>query len=90
MKKFLALLMVLVMCISLSACGNMSWGLGNFTFNHIHFTDHQNSFCAEIEKWYDNSNGIEVKTKEYGSMYLSEGTYMLYGDNDDCPYCNEE
>ena len=78
MKKIVAVVVAaIVMCAVLTGCGNMSLGFGNFTFNHIHFTDYLNSHCATIEKWYDSENGIEVKTKEYGSIYLSEGSYIL-------------
>ena len=88
MKKIFIIFMILVlMCCLLTGCGNMLLDLGDFTFNHIHFTDHLNNHCATIEKWYDNANGIEVKTKEYGSMYLSEGSYILFEEAQDCPYC---
>lgn len=88
MKKISIIFMSLVlMCCLLTGCGNMSMGFGNFTFNHIHFTDYLTSHCATIEKWYDNENGIEVNTKEYGSMYLSEGSYVLFGEAEGCPYC---
>ena len=91
MKRVQALFLIMaMMCCLLAGCGNMSMGFGEFTFNHLHFTNHNESHCATIEKWYDNSNGIEVKTKEYGSMYLSESTYMLFGEAKDCPFCVEE
>lgn len=91
MKKVVTLLLVAVLaCSALVGCGNQSLGFGNFTFEHIHFDDNIESHCATIEKWYDNSEGIEVKTEEYGSMYLSEGTYVLIEDEDHCPYCGSE
>lgn len=68
----------------------MSAGLGNYTFEHIHFSDFSgNSGCATVEKWYDNSEGIEVKTKEYGAVYFSEGTYVLVENENNCPFCKE-
>jgi hypothetical protein len=90
MKKIVCLLLVIVvMMCCLASCGNQSLGLGNFTFEHIHFSDAIGGHCATIEKWYDNSEGIEVKTKEFGSMYLSEGSYILVEDGTHCPYCSK-
>lgn len=65
---------------------NYSLGLGSYNFEHIHFFDKQQSYCATVEKWFENDTGIEVKTKEYGSIFLSEGTYILF--EDDCPFCS--
>ena len=84
-KKIIAITMLL--SIMLTGCGNMSIGLGNFTFNKVHVDTHNYSGCFTIEKWYDNDNGIEVKTKEAGSMYLAEGMYILI--KDECPFCND-
>ena len=83
--SFLAAVLIIIMIISFSSCGNQSLGLGNYTFTHIHIGD-ANGYCATVEKWYDNDRGIEVKTKEYGAIYCSEGTYILFADNT-CPYC---
>lgn len=89
MKKIIAIMSAVMLCATLTGCGNMGLGLGNFTFEHLHFTDKLNAECATITKWYDNENGIEVKTEEFGSMYLSEGSYILIGDENDCPFCGE-
>lgn len=89
MKRIIAIVLFIVMAFTLCSCGNMSLGLGNFTFTHIHFTDYTSGHCAAIEKWYDNETGIEVKTKEFGSMYLSEGSYIMFIDDTTCPYCGE-
>lgn len=87
-EKLIAMLIaVVVFTIALSGCGNMSMGLGSFTFEHIHFTDMNEGHCATVEKWYDNEGGIEVKTKEHGPMFLSEGSYIMFGKGEQCPYC---
>lgn len=89
MKKIIVMIMVLVMlAITLTGCGNMSVGFGNFTFDKIHVDTHNYSGCFTVEKWYNNESGIEVKTKEAGSMYLAEGMYMLI--EDECPFCANE
>ena len=77
--------MVLTLMSTLCAC-NMSMGFGNFEFKKVHIDTYNYSGCFTVEKWHDNETGIEVKTKEAGSLYLSEGTYFLISD--DCPFCD--
>lgn len=60
----------------------MNYGWGNYSYTKVHIFGQR---CYEIESWHDNSIGIEVKTKDYGSIYLSEGRYMLVEDK--CPIC---
>lgn len=62
---------------------------GNYSFYHVHISDKIESHCATVSKWYNNSNGLEVNTEEYGSMFLSEGTYQLFENAEKCPYCAE-
>ena len=88
MKRIIAL--TILLCLCLCSCGNMSMGIGNYSFEHIHFSDGttEGGRCATVEKWYDSEyGGIEVKTKECGPMFLAEGTYILFGEARDCPYC---
>lgn len=87
MKKIIAMIMVVALvAVMFAGCGNMSMGFGNFTFEKIHVDTYHYSGCFTVEKWYDNSNGIEVETKEAGFMYLAEGMYMLI--EDECPFCS--
>lgn len=88
MKKLLVFFLAIAMSALMVGCGNMSLGLGNFTYAKIHIDTHNYSGCLTVEKWWDNSSGIEVKTKEAGSMYLAEGMYMLI--EKDCPFCDLE
>ena len=86
MKKILAIALVLIMALTMFVgCGNKSIGLGNFTFKKIHVDTYHYSGCLTVEKWYDQETGIEVKTKEAGSIFLAEGMYMLI--KDECPFC---
>lgn len=85
MKKIFSILVIVILIFVLCSC-NMSMGFGNFEFKKIHIDTYNYSGCFTVEKWHDNSTGIEVKTKEAGSMYFSEGTYFLISD--DCPFCN--
>ena len=89
MKKFLAFILALVMCLCLLAGCNMSMGLGNFNYEKIHIDTYHFSGCLTIDTWYDNSTGIEVKTEEAGSIYLSEGTYILISGDKGCPFCSD-
>ena len=86
MKKVLAILFALVIVVTMfSACGNMSMGLGKYTFEKIHVDTYHYSGCLTVEKWYDNEFGVEVKTREVGHIYLADGMYMLI--ESECPFC---
>lgn len=85
MKKIIAILMICVLMTAMSGC-NKSYGLGTYTFKKVHINTLNYSGCLELESWYDNDRGIEVKTKEVGSLFLSEGTYILIGEK--CPICD--
>lgn len=88
MKKIIAVICLALIIGMLAGCGNMSLGLGNFTFEKIHVDTYHYSGCFTIEKWYDSGSGIEVATKEAGSMFLAEGMYVMIEDN--CPFCEAE
>ena len=87
MRKFIAIVLVMILTLSLCACGNENWGVGNYTYTHVHASDGVEGRCATITSWHDNTTGIELHTKEWGSVYLSEGTYMLYESSSGCPFC---
>lgn len=88
MKKFIAVIIAIMLLVTmLTGCGNNSWGMGNFTFEKIHVDTYHYSGCFTVLKWYESGTGIEVKTKEAGSMYLSEGTYILLEGDKGCPFC---
>ena len=87
MRKIFVLIMVLILIGGLCGC-NVGMGFGNFEYKKVHIDTHHHSGCFAIEKWYDNETGIEVKTKELGSLFLSEGTYFLVGK--DCPFCDNK
>lgn len=87
MKKVLVAL-ILALALMLFGCGNMNLGLGNYTFTGVHIDTYNGSACYTVETWCDNETGIEVKTKEVGTLFLSEGTYILYESK--CPLCNQD
>lgn len=90
MKKIFAvciLVAIVVMCFA--SCGNKAFlDPGSFKFEHVHVTDHVEGHCFNIEKWWDNESGIEVRTTNGDGMFLSEGTYQLFESADACPYCD--
>lgn len=90
MKRFLAIILAVALCLCLSACGNESWGFGNYTFTHAHLSDGVEGYCAEVISWHDNDLGVELHTKEFGGIYCSEGTYFLYETGEKCPFCKGE
>ena len=86
-KHFTRILAAILCLVTLTGC-NMSMGLGNFSYDKVHIDTYHYSGCLTIEKWYDGDQGIEVKTKEAGSMFLSEGTYILISGDKGCPLCD--
>ena len=84
MKKRI-MLMIMATTMLLTGCSNMSLGYGEYYFKKIHINTHDYDGCLTIDKWFNNEHGIEVKTKEVGSLFLSEGTYTLVEDV--CPFC---
>lgn len=88
MKKFIAILLLLVLVVTCFCGCNVSFGLGTYEYNRIHIDTYHYSGCLEIDKWYDNSTGVEVKTESGESLFLSEGTYILV--EEDCPFCGGE
>lgn len=87
--KCLSIILLLSTALAIMcSCGNMNViGIGSFTFRHIHVSTHQKSVCYTVEKWVDSDSGIEVKTEEAGPIFLSEGTYILYENEEDCAFC---
>jgi hypothetical protein len=89
-----AFIIAAAMVISLTNLGvtevsanNRSIGWGSYDFQHIHIFNGVEGHCATVEKWYENEGvGIEVKTTEYGNIFCSEGSYILFSTND-CPFC---
>ena len=88
MKRIIALTLVTIMLVFvLASCGNENWGFGNYNWTHIHFTDAVEGHCATITSWHNNETGIEVHTQECGSIFLSEGSYILFDTAEHCPFC---
>lgn len=87
MRKIFVLVLVII-AMTISGCGNYSVGFGEYHFEKIHIDTYHFSGCYTVEKWYENSSGIEVKTRELGNIFVSEGAYILVGDK--CPVCEAE
>lgn len=90
MKKIFVLLCVLVLIVlSCAGCGNKAiLDPGNFSFKHVHISDPVEGHCLEIDKWWDDESGIEVRLTTGKGVFLSEGTYQLFESSASCPYCN--
>lgn len=89
MKKiFVILISLVILCTLLTSCGNQAiLDPGNFSFKHVHITDPIEGHCFDIEKWWDNENGVEVRLSNGEGVFLSEGTYQLFESKATCPYC---
>ena len=63
-------------------------GWGNYQYNHICIIAGDDHQCYEVEKWWDNElSGLEVKVKNGGYIFASEGTYHIYSQSSDCKFC---
>ena len=86
----LMVVIIMIVAIFANSCGNHSIGIGEYEWNHLHYSLHNGeSGCFNIEKWYESGTGIEVETHEAGYVFFSEGTYILISDEKDCPFCNK-
>lgn len=90
MKKICLILILTIVAMAFCSCGNQSLGFGNYNFTKIHIDTHHFSGCYTVEKWHENESGsgIEVKTRELGYIFVSEGAYILVEDK--CPICDAE
>lgn len=88
-KKILCVIMIgLIVMTLFTGCGNMSLSTGNYNFEKVHIDTYHYSGCVEVKKWYDTSTGLEIKTEDYGNIFLSEGScYVMVEDK--CPICDE-
>ena len=85
MKKIFSLIMLLLIGITLSSCGNRNYfDFEHDTYKHIHCLS--TGKCYNITGWKNNEIGVKVSTT-YGNLYFSEGTYILVEDK--CPICNK-
>ena len=87
MKKVIVIMLIFVMTLALTACGNQNLLWGNFTYKHVHISDAIDGYCFNIEQWNEDDTGIELKLEDGSTIFLSEGTYMMFSDSDACPYC---
>lgn len=94
MIVFIAMVLItsllLTLPLLLSSCGNRAiLDPGNFHFRHVHASNYLEGHCWDIDKWWDNDSGIEVRTLDGDGLFLSEGTYQLFESKEMCPYCGE-
>lgn len=87
MRKVIAVMLILVMALALTACGNQNLLWGNFTYEHVHISDAIGGHCFNLEQWNEDATGIELKIEGGSTVFLSEGTYMMFSDSNACPYC---
>ena len=88
MKKIICLVLFVILTVAILCSCNEGIGIGSLTFRHLHYNTYWQCGCINIQKWYNNENGIEVKTTDGTAMFFSEGTYILVEDQSKCPFCN--
>ena len=85
MKRFSIILICFCLLI-FTSCGNLNLGLGEFHFSHVHiFNPDGTDACLTIVSWRECDVGVEVRTEEYGAIWISEGCYILC--EGECPIC---
>lgn len=87
------ILLCCMLCLSiftLSSCLNYNIGPGSYSFKYVHIQmpGMTKPVHLEITSWKDDEGGIELKIKDYGTIILGDGTYMLY-TSDTCPICEQ-
>lgn len=87
MKKIIATFILIILIVTVLCSCNQGLGIGNLEFTHLHYDTHHDSGCIDIDKWYDNSSGIEVLTTDGTAIFFSEGTYTLIDNKGNCPFC---
>jgi len=87
MKKTIALLMA-VAALSLSGCNEQVVGWGSLSFHHVHIQMLGQSEPVHllVTSWRNDEGGIELKTKNFGTILVGDGTYLAY-DVEECPIC---
>lgn len=85
MKKLVAIVLITILAAACFTGCTEGLGPGKFNFKGVHIITSDGDACLAITKWYESEVGIEVKTKDCGALWLSEGTYILYEDT--CPIC---
>lgn len=81
----LVIVIMLLTCI-LAGCNMRLVGNYKYTRVHIFYPDYEE--CLKIDSWTDSEMGIEVDTKKYGNIFISEGHYLLC--KDECPICSHK
>ena len=73
------LIALIVVCFC--GCGNMSMGLGSYEFNKVHIDTYHYSGCLEVEKWYDVTTGIEIRTENGESLFSNGINNKVFCEN---------
>jgi hypothetical protein len=89
-KRRIAAAALCLAALPLASCGNKDYGWGNYSFTKVHILDGgaTSGRCVAIVSWHDDDVGIEVRTVDFGTLYLSEGTYILIEGK--CPICDAD
>lgn len=83
MKKII--IAAMLAAVALTSCGT--------TYKKVHIDTEHFSGCFNIESvatTFFEPEGIKVITEEYGTMVLSEGTYILLEKDKKCPLCTDK
>lgn len=87
MKKLLFTLLATTSLL-LTGCNEqvVGWGSLKFTKVHIQMLGQPEPVHLLVSSWRNDDGGIELKTKNYGTILVGDGTYIAY-DVEECPIC---
>ena len=87
MKKLLFVFLS-IMALVLTGCNEqvVGWGSLSFHYVHIQMLGQPNPIHLKITSWRNDDGGIELKTENYGTILVGDGTYIAY-DVEECPIC---
>lgn len=75
MKKFVSLLLVVLLCFSLSACGNKQWVDTTYTYNRVIISLPNGEIVeGELQSWRDYEDGDQLQVCVDGVTYLVHST----------------
>lgn len=80
----IVVLAIMIICI-VASCSAIIHTTKQYGVVHV-CDSYGNCFDYEMDSYrLDRVGGAYIETKEYGSMYLPQGTYALF--EKDCPLC---
>lgn len=77
-KRIVALLLAVIMCMSMTACGNKQFFDTTYTFNKaiIHLPNGE-VIEGKVDSWTDYEDGDQIQVKINGTTYLVHSSEIV-------------